>query len=263
MVQLVTQQDFKGEYPFISPNVNDAYFTPQIRTSQDKCSSVLGDALYADLMLKFSQNIDATYTSNIMPNKILLSVLDSSFYEVGGICQVFIKGYLTADTTQKEVLSKLFENVFVDVLNIPSGTDIELLLPFNVDLSLYTITELKLGKYLDVKYKTLYTLYLKPFLIYDIYAAYIVTSNLKSTNSGIMQHIIDTAQVPDTKLISMSSNLYKAQSDTYKEKTINFLSKNIAIYPLFNTAIQTEENLNFGNIGFLGSSKGKFTQGYF
>jgi hypothetical protein len=86
--------------------------------------------------------------------------------------------------------------------------------------------------------------YIEPYLVYGSYANYVPIAPLESTASGLMQHSVGEASHPTDKRIGEVVNSYTETARTYGQRIVDFLNNNLALYPLFQTAVGPAENSN-------------------
>jgi hypothetical protein len=265
MKTLIIQQDFKGDLPYLSPNLKADKITPHIYNAEKAyLSSVLGNEMYNDLSNTYSKEYSILSVANGIGNLIIvqISLAPEKPFEVGQSFEIQnLEGYLTVDTTQKEVLKQVFENQKFIITEVVNTTTIKFELLNFIDLTLYTVTKLGVAtKYLPLNYLSLYA-FIKPYLAYTTMTLYIPFGNVQNTNNGMKIQEIDTATTPEAKLLGMQVNTMLQSANMYEVQMIEFLRNNELLFPLYPRTHVTQSTSN--NVIFLGTRKTNNMKGYF
>jgi hypothetical protein len=262
---LITQQDFKGDLPYLSPNLKADKITPHIYNAEKAhLSFVLGNEMYNDLSNTYSKEYSILSIANGIGNLIIVQIglAPEKPFEVGQSFEIQnLEGYLTADTTQKEVLKQVFENQKFIITEVVNTITIKFELSNFIDLTLYTITKLGIvTKHLPLNYLSLYA-FIKPYLAYTTMTLYIPFGNVQNTNNGMKIQEIDTAVTPEAKLLGMQVNTMLQSANLYESQIIAFILNNRTLYPLYPHTKPIQNIAN--NVVFLGNRKTNNLKGYY
>lgn len=97
--------------------------------------------------------------------------------------------------------------------------------------------------------------FLKDYLVYKIYADYLVDGNLIFTASGARTQADTTSDVPSDKAMAMAINKAEGRANYYQDQLVNFLTCNKDDYPLWRDSVcgcgktRTEKNNQFSMVG--------------
>ena len=148
----------------------------------------------------------------------------------------------------------LHENVDDKLVKIAIKEAQEITIRDVLGSSLYNLIQSQLPSSLTSANITLMDSYIIPCLKYYTLAEIITNLQYKLANSSIMTRDAQGGRTVGLSDIGILKGEYNAKGEYYKERLINYICLNIALYPTYNTGVQeiNPKTKNFtGNIYFL------------